>query len=122
MRKFLRQAGIDLDTVLLGDGSGLSRASMVTPAATVKLLTFMSRHRWRDAFIDALPIGGVGAFRSRFKGPPGEGNVRAKTGSLGYVDTLSGFLSDAGKEKLVFSIMLNNYRETGQRAQRTRGD
>ncbi len=115
MRKFLRQAGIDLDTVLLGDGSGLSRASMVTPAATVKLLTFMSRHRWGDAFIDALPIGGVdGTLRSRFKGPPGEGNVRAKTGSLGYVDTLSGFLSDAGKEKLVFSIMLNNYRETGQ--------
>jgi D-alanyl-D-alanine carboxypeptidase/D-alanyl-D-alanine-endopeptidase (penicillin-binding protein 4) len=114
MRKFLRQAGIEPDMALLEEGSGLSRATLVTPGATVKLLTFMSRHRYRDAFIDALPIAGVdGTLRNRFKGTPAEGNVRAKTGSLGYVDTLSGFLTDAGKEKLVFSIMLNNYRETG---------
>jgi D-alanyl-D-alanine carboxypeptidase/D-alanyl-D-alanine-endopeptidase (penicillin-binding protein 4) len=113
MRKFLSQAGIEPDMALLEEGSGLSRASLVTPGATVKLLTFMSRHRYRDAFIDALPIAGVdGTLRNRFKGTPAEGNVRAKTGSLGYVDTLSGFLTDAGKEKLVFSIMLNNYRET----------
>jgi D-alanyl-D-alanine carboxypeptidase/D-alanyl-D-alanine-endopeptidase (penicillin-binding protein 4) len=114
MRKFLRQAGIDSGMALLEEGSGLSRASLVTPGATVKLLTFMTRHRHWDAFIDALPVAGVdGTLRTRFKGTPAEGNVRAKTGSLGYVDTLSGFLSDAGKEKLVFSIMLNNYRETG---------
>jgi serine-type D-Ala-D-Ala carboxypeptidase/endopeptidase (penicillin-binding protein 4) len=114
MRDFLRQAGIDPDTALLEDGSGLSRASLVTPAATVKLLTFMSRHRYRDIFMDGLPIAGVdGTLRNRLKGTPAEGNVRAKTGSLGYVDTLSGFLKDAGNENLVFSIMLNNYREPG---------
>jgi D-alanyl-D-alanine carboxypeptidase/D-alanyl-D-alanine-endopeptidase (penicillin-binding protein 4) len=113
MRRFLRQAGIDRGMALLEEGSGLSRASLVTPGATVKLLTFMSRHRHREAFIDALPIAGVdGTLRNRFKGTPAEGNVRAKTGSLGYVDTLSGFLNDGGREKLVFSIMLNNYRET----------
>jgi D-alanyl-D-alanine carboxypeptidase/D-alanyl-D-alanine-endopeptidase (penicillin-binding protein 4) len=114
MRRFLRQAAIDPGMALLQEGSGLSRAALVTPSATVKLLTFMSHHRYRDAFIDALPIAAVdGTLRNRFKGTAAEGNVRAKTGSLGYVDTLSGFLTDAGKEKLVFSIMLNNYRDTG---------
>jgi D-alanyl-D-alanine carboxypeptidase/D-alanyl-D-alanine-endopeptidase (penicillin-binding protein 4) len=113
MRKFLRLAGIDPGLALLDEGSGLSRACLVTPGATVKLLRFVSHHRHRDAFIDALPIAGVdGTLRNRFKGTPAEGNVRAKTGSLGYVDTLSGFLTDAGKEKLIFSIMLDNYRET----------
>jgi D-alanyl-D-alanine carboxypeptidase/D-alanyl-D-alanine-endopeptidase (penicillin-binding protein 4) len=113
MRKFLPLAGIGPGMALLEEGSGLSRTTLVTPSASVKLLTFMSRHRYRDAFIDALPIAGVdGTLRNRFKGTPAEGNVRAKTGSLAYVDTLSGFLVDAAKEKLVFSIMLNNYRET----------
>jgi len=113
MQEFLRQAGIDPNMALLEEGSGLSRACLATPGATVKLLTFMSHHRHRDAFIDALPIAGVdGTLRNRFKGTLAEGNVRAKTGSLGYVDALSGFLGDAGKEKLVFSIMLNNYDET----------
>jgi D-alanyl-D-alanine carboxypeptidase/D-alanyl-D-alanine-endopeptidase (penicillin-binding protein 4) len=112
MRKFLREAGIDRGATLLHDGSGLSRSSLVTPAATVKLLTFMSHHREKAAFTDALPIAGVdGTLRNRFKGTPAQGNVHAKTGSLGYVDTLSGYLTDAANEKLVFSIMLNNYSE-----------
>jgi D-alanyl-D-alanine carboxypeptidase/D-alanyl-D-alanine-endopeptidase (penicillin-binding protein 4) len=45
------------------------------------------------------------------------GNIRAKTGSLGGVNTLSGYVTTAGKEKLAFSLMLNNYRdETAARA------
>lgn len=118
LRRFLAHAGIDREMVALDEGSGLSRSALVTPSATVKLLTYMSHHRSRDAFIDALPIAGVdGSLRSRFKGTSAEGNVRAKTGSLGYVDSLSGFLTDAGGEKLVFSIMLNNYSEHNGRAE-----
>jgi D-alanyl-D-alanine carboxypeptidase/D-alanyl-D-alanine-endopeptidase (penicillin-binding protein 4) len=114
LRFFLKQAGIDEDTVFLQEGSGLSRAALVTPSATVKLLTFMSRHQFREAFLDALPIAGVdGTLRNRFKGTRATGNVHAKTGSLGFVDTLSGFCTNSANERLVFSIMLNNYRESG---------
>lgn len=107
---FLRQAGIDHHNAVIQEGSGLSRGCLVTPAATVQLLTFMNHHRYRQAYIDALPIAGVdGTLRNRFKGTPAAGNVHAKTGSLGYVNALSGFLTTAGHERLVFSIMLNNY-------------
>jgi D-alanyl-D-alanine carboxypeptidase/D-alanyl-D-alanine-endopeptidase (penicillin-binding protein 4) len=72
----------------------------------------MNRHRDRDVFIDALPIAGVdGSLRSRFKGTVAAGHLRGKTGSLGGVDTLSGYVTSAGNEKLAFSIMLNNYRD-----------
>jgi D-alanyl-D-alanine carboxypeptidase/D-alanyl-D-alanine-endopeptidase (penicillin-binding protein 4) len=114
LRYFLKQAGIDTNTVLLQEGSGLSRAALVTPRATVELLTFMSRHRYHETFLDALPIAGVdGTLRNRFKGTRAAGNVRAKTGSLGFVDALSGFCTNSANEPLVFSIMLNNYREDG---------
>jgi D-alanyl-D-alanine carboxypeptidase/D-alanyl-D-alanine-endopeptidase (penicillin-binding protein 4) len=75
----------------------------------------MNTNRCRDAFVDALPVAGVdGTLHNRFKGTVAAGNLRAKTGSLGGVNTLSGYVTTAGKEKLVFSIMLNNYREEGE--------
>jgi D-alanyl-D-alanine carboxypeptidase/D-alanyl-D-alanine-endopeptidase (penicillin-binding protein 4) len=112
LRKFLGGIGIGRDMEELDEGSGLSRSALVTPSATVKLLTFMNQHRSRAAYFDALPIGGIdGTLRNRFKGTPAQGNVHAKTGSLGGVDTLSGFMTNAAGVKLVFSIMLNNYRE-----------
>jgi D-alanyl-D-alanine carboxypeptidase/D-alanyl-D-alanine-endopeptidase (penicillin-binding protein 4) len=112
MRRFLGEAGLKENAVLLEDGSGLSRGSLVTPGASVRLLTFMAHHRAKDAFLNALPIAGVdGTLRNRFKGTAAAGNVRAKTGSLQYVDTLSGYLTTKAGQKLVFSIMLNNYRE-----------
>jgi serine-type D-Ala-D-Ala carboxypeptidase/endopeptidase (penicillin-binding protein 4) len=114
MRKFLGEAGIPRGMVLLQDGSGLSRSALVTPGASVQLLVYMARHRYRNDFINALPVAGVdGTLRTRFKGTAAAGNLRAKTGSLENVDTLSGYLTSKGNDRLAFSIMLNNYRAAG---------
>jgi serine-type D-Ala-D-Ala carboxypeptidase/endopeptidase (penicillin-binding protein 4) len=114
LRKFLREAGVADSDLVLSDGSGLSRNDMITANATVQLLTFMSRHRYFAQFREALPIAGVdGTLRTRMKGTPAEGNVRAKTGSLSSVASLSGYVTTAGGEHLVFSMMLNNYPDAG---------
>jgi D-alanyl-D-alanine carboxypeptidase/D-alanyl-D-alanine-endopeptidase (penicillin-binding protein 4) len=110
MTDFLAQVGVKQGDVLLEEGSGLSRKDVITPNATVALLTFMSRHRWADIYKNALPIAGIdGTLEHRMKGTPAEGNVRAKTGSLRYVYTLSGYVTTQTGEHLAFSIMLNNY-------------
>ncbi|HEY5991999.1 MAG TPA: D-alanyl-D-alanine carboxypeptidase/D-alanyl-D-alanine-endopeptidase, partial [Candidatus Udaeobacter sp.] len=110
VRNFLRQAGANESDLALNDGSGLSRNDMITANATVQLLTFMSKHRYSAQFRDALPIAGVdGTLRSRMRGTPAENNVRAKTGSLSSVASLSGYVTSAAGEYLVFSMMLNNY-------------
>jgi D-alanyl-D-alanine carboxypeptidase/D-alanyl-D-alanine-endopeptidase (penicillin-binding protein 4) len=110
VRSFLRQAGVGDNELALNDGSGLSRNDMIMADATVQLLTFMSKHRYFTQFRDALPIAGVdGTLRTRMRGTPAEGNVRAKTGSLSSVASLGGYVTTAAGEHLVFSMMLNNY-------------
>jgi D-alanyl-D-alanine carboxypeptidase/D-alanyl-D-alanine-endopeptidase (penicillin-binding protein 4) len=110
MSLFLAQAGINKDGVLLEEGSGLSRKDLITPDATVALLRFMSRHTVAEDFRSALPVAGVdGTLKNRMRDTAAAGNVRAKTGSLRYVSTLSGYVTTAAGERLAFSILLNNY-------------
>jgi serine-type D-Ala-D-Ala carboxypeptidase/endopeptidase (penicillin-binding protein 4) len=112
LRTFLRDAGIVPESLVLSDGSGLSRNDMVTADATVQLLTFMSKHRYADIFRSALPVAGVdGTLRNRMKGTAAENNLRAKTGSLSSASSLSGYVTSASGENLVFSIIVNNYPE-----------
>ena len=116
MNKFMGEIGVDKGTVLLEEGSGLSRGCLVTPSSSVKLLTHMSKHRCAEIFRDALPIAGVdGTLKSRFKGTFAEKNVHAKTGTIEFVNTISGYVTTRGGEHLVFSVMLNNYHPPSQK-------
>ena len=110
VKAFLQSVGIRPDSLVLSDGSGLSRNDMITAEASVQLLIFMSRHRYAQVFRDALPIAGVdGTLRTRFRNTPAENNLRAKTGSLSSAASLAGYVTTAAGEKLAFSIMVNNY-------------
>lgn len=110
MQDFLSRIGVRKGDVLLEEGSGLSRRDVITPEATVTLLSHMSRSRWAEVYRGALPIAGVdGTLQNRMKGTAAAGNVRAKTGTLRYVYTLAGYVTTAAGERLAFSIMLNNY-------------
>jgi len=106
-------AGIDTSRVRLADGSGLSRYDMVSPTMTAALLLYMRRHpdpAVAEAFMDALPVGGrTGTLERRFERGPAEANVRAKTGTLSGVSALSGYVTTAGGQPLVFVIMANHY-------------
>ena len=109
VRGFLTQAGIDPTGLVMNDGSGLSRSDLVTADTTVQLLVHMNRHRFGSEFRLALPVAGVdGTLRNRMKGTPAQGNVRAKTGTLGTATSLAGYVFSASGERLVFSLMINN--------------
>ncbi len=113
VRSFLRGAGIEpRGQFVMADGSGLSRHNYITANATVRLLTFMATHRHANAFRDAMPIAGVdGTLRTRLRDTPAQGNMRAKTGTINAVASLSGYVTSGAGERLVFSIILNNYPE-----------
>jgi D-alanyl-D-alanine carboxypeptidase/D-alanyl-D-alanine-endopeptidase (penicillin-binding protein 4) len=113
VKTFLRGAGIEpRSQFVMADGSGLSRHDYITANATLQLLTYMSTHRYASVFRDALPIAGVdGTLKTRMRGTPAAGNLRAKTGTINGVASLSGYVTTAAGERLVFSIILNNYPE-----------
>jgi D-alanyl-D-alanine carboxypeptidase/D-alanyl-D-alanine-endopeptidase (penicillin-binding protein 4) len=92
----------------LEEGSGLAYRNEVSPESVVDLLSYMSRHRFGQVFRESLPIAGVdGTLQSRMKGTPAAGNLRAKTGTLSHVVSLSGYVTSAAGEPIVFSMLLN---------------
>jgi D-alanyl-D-alanine carboxypeptidase/D-alanyl-D-alanine-endopeptidase (penicillin-binding protein 4) len=110
LREFVGRAGIRKEDFHFEEGSGLSRNNLTTPNATIALLQFMDRHAESPAYRNALPLAGVdGTLRNRFKGTGAERNVRAKTGTLRWANSLSGYLKTATGERLAFCIMLNRY-------------
>ena len=107
--------GIPDGEVIQRDGSGLTRYDYVTPEAVVEILTHVDRDpRLRGPFEASLPVAGRdGTFANRMKGTAAEGNVRAKTGSMTGVRALSGYVTAADGEPLVFSIIVNNFDTPG---------
>ena len=103
--------GMDANGIDMTDGSGLSRQTFATPHNLAVLLKTMYSHPDSKAFIDSLPIAGVdGTLRNRMKGTAAEGNCRAKTGTLSSVSSLSGYVTTADGEPLLFVILMNNHK------------
>jgi D-alanyl-D-alanine carboxypeptidase/D-alanyl-D-alanine-endopeptidase (penicillin-binding protein 4) len=110
VNNLLQSAKARRQGIALQDGSGLSRQNLVTPAATVDLLRYMYQHPQRQVFLNSLPVAGIdGTLQSRMRGTPAQDNLRAKTGSIRYMSALSGYVTTARGERLVFSLMANNH-------------
>ena len=104
--------GVDSKGLVLADGSGLSRRNLVQPGQIAALLASLQRGVHRDVFVAALPIAGVdGTLQKRMTTGAARGHVLAKTGFIGRVACLSGYVArpDAAQPPLVFSLMLNNF-------------
>ncbi len=110
LEDFLAKAGISKEPLNLSDGSGLSRTNLLTPESVVRLLQYMDQHPQAGAFQESLSVAGQdGTLKHRMKGTVAEGRVFAKTGSLKFVSSLSGYVTTLEGGKMAFSIMTNNY-------------
>ncbi len=107
--RFLDEIGVAPAQYRFYDGSGLSRMNLVTPAAVVKLLSFMAQSPHREDWLTLLPVSGVdGSLATRLTGPKVKGRIHAKTGSLNHVSALSGYADPRRGPRLTFSIFVNN--------------
>jgi D-alanyl-D-alanine carboxypeptidase/D-alanyl-D-alanine-endopeptidase (penicillin-binding protein 4) len=106
----MKEMGISEMEFLMVDGSGLSRNNLLTPAAISMLLRFMASHAYFNYFFESLPVSGIdGTLKNRMKKTNAESKVHAKTGFVGHVRNLSGYLYSADNECFLFSLLVNNY-------------
>ncbi len=110
-RRFLIDSvGVDSTQIALSDGSGLSASNLVSPLAFTQILRFIRNHPHYPTFAAGLPHASErGSLKNRFIGTPLEGRVRAKTGSISRVNTLSGFVELQSGKVLTFSVQANHH-------------
>ena len=116
VKRNLTEMGVDPQSYRISDGSGLSRHNLAAPMTFIRLLSAMAVTPNAQTYRDSLPLAGVsGSLRNRMKGTIAQGIVRAKTGSMSGVVSLSGYINPPKYSPLVFSIILNQHdRPTSQ--------
>lgn len=120
LHEFLNSMGIDTTTIRAADGSGLSYYNLLTADMLVQLLEGMAKKTdLFPLFYTSLPIAGVdGTLTNRMKGTLAEGNLRAKTGTISGVSSLSGYVKTQEGETLAFSMSMQNFILPGRLYQR----
>ncbi|MEG4215436.1 D-alanyl-D-alanine carboxypeptidase/D-alanyl-D-alanine-endopeptidase [Microcoleus sp. Pol14C6] len=108
LKTVLTQLGVNPNSYILADGSGLSRHNLISPEALVQTLRFMANSPAASIYRQSLPIAGEnGTLKNRFNNTPSRVILQAKTGTLSGVSALSGYIEVPNYEPLVFSIIVN---------------
>ncbi|WP_050726367.1 D-alanyl-D-alanine carboxypeptidase/D-alanyl-D-alanine-endopeptidase [Vulgatibacter incomptus] len=112
MEDFLADlVGIPRGSMVIRNGSGLNDTNRVSARQLVRLLEWVHRYsRIEPELLASLPIAGVdGTTRHRLGGTLAEGRIRAKTGTLQNVTSLSGIVDAVSGKRYAFSIVVNDY-------------
>ncbi|KAB2908631.1 MAG: D-alanyl-D-alanine carboxypeptidase/D-alanyl-D-alanine-endopeptidase [Ignavibacteriales bacterium] len=108
----LIKAGVKPAGFRFADGSGVSRYDVASADLLVRLLNMIQETGGDlyQIFYNSLPIAGVdGTLSGRMKGGKCFRNLRAKTGSLSGVSTLSGYVKAESGDLISFSILMQNF-------------
>jgi D-alanyl-D-alanine carboxypeptidase/D-alanyl-D-alanine-endopeptidase (penicillin-binding protein 4) len=114
MQAELSKLGVNTDTLILRDGSGISHVNAVPANEITKLLFNIQDQPWFSTYAQALPVAGKdkrligGTLRYRLKNLPPQSKVTAKTGTISTVSSLSGYVEAKSGKRYIFSIILNN--------------
>lgn len=110
MNDALSEFGVDVDQVVIRDGSGISQDDLLPANEITKLLYHIQTEDWYDVYKKSLPIAGNpermvgGTLRHRMVDMP----LQAKTGTINGVSSVSGYAETKNGEEVIFSILINN--------------
>lgn len=108
----VKETGESPEEFKMDDGSGLSVLDRTSSRTFIHLLSFMAKSPMFDPYWETLPEAGVPGGLRRMGGTAAAGNLRAKTGTIDNVSSLSGYVRSNDGERLAFSIISNNVPST----------
>lgn len=110
IKRLIPRMGINSDNLVQVDGSGLSRQNLVTSQQLVSILRYMYKSDNFPAFYNSLPIAGKdGTLADRMRKTKAAEKIRAKTGYIGGVRSLTGYAVTADGEMVAFCMIVNNF-------------
>lgn len=111
--EFWKEKGMDVDSLTMKDGSGLSRGDTLSAKLLTDILVYMDGKK-EFKFEELLPIAGQDGTVAKFlKETPLSGNARVKSGSMSGIQSYAGYLEKNGK-RYAFAIIVNHW--NGDRA------
>lgn len=102
--------GIDVDRLVIRDGSGISHDDLLPAREITELLYHIKTEDWFEDYLGSLPVTGEkdrmmsGTLQERMD----DMTVQAKTGTINGVSSLSGYTETNSGKKLIFSILINS--------------
>lgn len=109
VRQWLAQRQLDGSSLVLDNGSGLSRTERMSPTLLGQMLAAASREPYAPELMSSLPLAGVdGTMGRRLKGTAAEGRARLKTGTLRDTVGLAGYVQDARQRTWVVAALVNH--------------
>jgi D-alanyl-D-alanine carboxypeptidase/D-alanyl-D-alanine-endopeptidase (penicillin-binding protein 4) len=108
VRATARQLHLPIDTI--HDGSGLSYSDRSKPATLVAWLERARTASYYPSIYYGLPLScRSGTLRYRLCGRNVAGRIRAKTGTLDHVSTLSGYFETKTGHQVTFSVLVSGF-------------
>lgn len=114
---WLAATGIDARTLVMENGSGLSRRERSSAASLAALLQRAWRQPTMPEFVASLPVAGIdGTMARRFADAPLKGRAHIKTGSLAGVASIAGYVTAASGRRMVVVALINHPKANEARA------
>lgn len=107
LKQTLTQLGVKASTYAGADGSGLSRQNSISPLALTQTLKGILKSPHASNFQASLPKDSIG------QNPAS--TLWSKSGSMRGVSTLTGYLQHPQSSPVLFSLMFNQYNQSGSK-------
>jgi D-alanyl-D-alanine carboxypeptidase/D-alanyl-D-alanine-endopeptidase (penicillin-binding protein 4) len=109
VRELLTARGLNIDSLMLQNGAGLSRDERASMQLLVDMLRAAYRSPYAPEFIASLSLGGLdGTTRGRFDAAEATQVMHLKTGRLDHVSAVAGYVRAANDKTYVVAVVMNS--------------
>lgn len=113
VNEFLESNNINIDGLMLYDGSGLSRSNAITTDLMSDMLSALTDKQYYEDYTYSMSLAGdpddIGYFSNFGNDTVIDENVKIKSGSIANVKSHHGYVRDKSGDLITFSFIANNF-------------